>query len=361
MQEWLAVLGVAAFLLAFGKFLDKYHISSKNKDQVRSLLVRAFISIDAISFPELPRLIGVLLFRPDRPIGLLYIVLLLCIDVAVGALILFNPLVFVEFGGSEAPLFLIIAAIAHVIGIIQPSVFLVAGVLRAPVSSIPIIAFVAFSVVVLVPLMVIILVPIVVIRRCVNRPPRLRKLSFVLHFSSLPIIIAFMCVSFVARSVYPFTEDGTLYHRFIEGVLIYGLGVTVVLLPIVIFSAMRYVFSYLYDASIAVIMYFSPLLTVAYATVCIIALLAFGSVLYDGAEEVILLIAVSMISPVILIIVVVVIVFCAKVFLDLTRKIALQVFEAASAPEVSPFSYAAALLGILVLGVKLALGRFSSE
>jgi hypothetical protein len=98
---------------------------------------------------------------------------------------------------------------------------------------------------------------------------------------------------------------------------------------------------------------------VIYTIMSTIALMAFSSVFFEGAEEVPLLLSVTTITPVMLLIAIVVIVFLAKQLIDLAKKAALLIFDAASAPEVSPFSYAAALLGILVLGAKLALGSSS--
>jgi hypothetical protein len=55
--SWPTVIGIMVVIQTAGTFLDTYHISSKTKDYVRTLLTRYFVAIQELRFRDISRLV----------------------------------------------------------------------------------------------------------------------------------------------------------------------------------------------------------------------------------------------------------------------------------------------------------------
>ena len=87
-----------SFLVSIGQFLDKYHISSRAKDQARLLLVRGFVYLDSISIPDAPRATLAFLLRPRERIEMRFAIFLyLSSLVLIGLTLYWNFLSLPEF------------------------------------------------------------------------------------------------------------------------------------------------------------------------------------------------------------------------------------------------------------------------
>jgi hypothetical protein len=73
MAGWLTAIAVAALLQAIGKFLDDYHINPKTKDRLRLALVRAFVTLDDVPIPDVPRRTMISFLRVDTRLGIRHV------------------------------------------------------------------------------------------------------------------------------------------------------------------------------------------------------------------------------------------------------------------------------------------------
>jgi hypothetical protein len=336
LNGWLTAITVAGFLLAIGRFLDKYHISLREKDAVRSLLVRAFVVLDSVPIPDLPRRTLAVLLRPQKAMDIQYAAVLLVANISVMIIMIVTYEAWVTKVGPllMAPHFLAFRLMRH---------FQLYGI--EYVFIVPIAILVCFLV-------------CTFFARYIGGQPPDDNLSFAWHFSPLLII----AVTVIALILIPYiwiwwdVDQPWFDYDYLKGLIMLA---TSALMPIPVFAIMRYTFAQLYNNRFSIIRYLSPLFTALYA-IMIVSTVVFLFMAVFAEDYLGDIVAVaftgSALSPVAIIATVIVCIFGAKLFIELTRKGALLVFEAASAPEVSPFSYAAALLGILVLASKLIMG-----
>jgi hypothetical protein len=131
-----------------------------------------------------------------------------------------------------------------------------------------------------------------------------------------------------------------------------GIGISLVYLsiPIPIFLLARLSFRWVFDSKVAIIRYLSPLITVAIVIGGIVLMFLWILPSIDLDDGVSTAFAISTLIPIFLITMTIPIVFGIKLVADLLKVTALTVFQTASGPQTSPFAYAGALAGVLVLG-----------
>jgi hypothetical protein len=127
-------------------------------------------------------------------------------------------------------------------------------------------------------------------------------------------------------------------------------------IPLASFLILRFVFKRGYDHKWRFVRILSTPLTIISIVVAQAAALYVAYISGNLDDYVTPGLVVGFTAPVILLILLVVMAMIVKAIVQLIRKVTLLMFQAASEPQMSPFSYAAALMGILVLGVKLVWG-----
>ena len=129
-----------------------------------------------------------------------------------------------------------------------------------------------------------------------------------------------------------------------------------VLAPLLIFILMRALFWRTLNSRIAFVRTISASATIFLpASMVVVALLVWGKILAqnstqnDPFTEGLML---SVIFPFVFIFVTVILGIIVKIIVETLKKLSLLVLEAASGPTVSPFKYAAALIGLFVVAAK---------
>jgi hypothetical protein len=419
----LTVIAVAGFLLALGRFLDKYHISLKTKDRARSLLIRAFVALDSISIPDLPRQVLIVLVRPNKVMGARYAATLIFVNTAVALVMIWNAAAWLQEVGSmlsilvsfkvfevllqaltlfqmpesftllallfclPVPVFIVVRhafnlhyneklpltyyfvpllttalAIAGLIGLLWIGLGLLSyfQIWGGAVENVPsIIAHLTAFVLLPIPVFIIMVAIFMIVGHVFSHP--YDDKAIVRH--SIPVLItaltttALIGLTWIGLGLLSYvTIWGDVSGK--DALTLIGLLIAFVLLPTPVFTIMRAIFGLSYKNTFSVIRYFSPLFTVVLALL-IVATFSFVLVGTSGdmVDDVVRLALVSSaFAPIVIMVMLIIVISVVKMLIELMRTVGLVVFEGASGPTASPFSYAAALLGIVVLATKLISG-----
>jgi hypothetical protein len=127
----------------------------------------------------------------------------------------------------------------------------------------------------------------------------------------------------------------------------FPLGVISVVISFLVFATMRTLFVALYQSKLSPISSF----IVSLVPIVAIVVILFTVIRYD-IDDVDAFI--SLLFSLLTVPAVIISLLLAKILVDLLRKLALLTFQAASDPTTPPFAYAAALLNVLIIGVRLA-------
>jgi hypothetical protein len=130
------------------------------------------------------------------------------------------------------------------------------------------------------------------------------------------------------------------------------------MVPALCFVILRIAFRRLYDSDKALVRFFSPFAAGATLMIVVAVILIAISLLDPNPDEAImsgLVLATTL--PVIFLVFLTFALLVVKVFVELARKAAMVVFQAASDPQNSPFGYATGFLGLAVVVVKFFVGE----
>jgi len=128
------------------------------------------------------------------------------------------------------------------------------------------------------------------------------------------------------------------------------------LIPILSFVVLRWSFRMLYDRKSTFLRFVSPGVSIFIGLVLAVLLPLLSAELGFVDDYISVAFMFAFLSPVVIFTCMMIVVSLLKIFVELLKKIIMVIFQAASDPKTSPFSYAAALGGVLIVGAKLVLG-----
>jgi hypothetical protein len=260
---WIAAITIATVLVAVGQFLDRYHISSRTKENARLMLVHWFVALDDLMIPDLPRKLLIVVLRPDKRLNVILL-------------------------------------------------------------------FVLYAVYLSFCLILLILIPL---------QAGLLGIAIIVMIMSIPMVL--------------FEPDVELWTRlFAAAFLLFFF----LLVPALCFVILRIPFRRLYNSDKARVRFLSPFAAGATLVIAIAVILITIS-LFDPNDDVILILVLATTLPMIFLVFLTFALLVVKVFVELARKAAMVVFQAASDPQNSPFSYATGFLGLVVVVVKFFVGE----
>ncbi|MET4065917.1 hypothetical protein ABID58_000691 [Bradyrhizobium sp. S3.2.6] len=174
--------------------------------------------------------------------------------------------------------------------------------------------------------------------------------SFLLEGGLLGIAIIFMIMS---APYVLFEPDVDLWKRLVVAAFLLFFFLIV---PALCFMILRIPFRRLYNSDKALIRFLSPFAAGAILVIAIAAMLVALS-LFDAEDVATSSLILATTLPVMFLVFLTFALLVVKLFVQLTRKTAMVVFQAASDPQNSPFSYAAGFLGLIVVAVKFFVGE----